>query len=239
MSIAIIAGSGFDAASLSALDLDIETPWGTASARPLAAQDGTLVLPRHGEPHQLAPHAINYRANLWLLHQLGIDRVIALNTVGGIAATPGPGGLVVPRQLIDYTWGRESTFADAERLLHVDFTEPYDATLRAALLAAAGGTAHDGGVYGCTQGPRLETAAEIDRLERDGATIVGMTGMPEAVLARELEIRYAALCLVVNPAAGRVPGPVDHEKMFAVLEAGRAHMFDVALRAVRRLASPH
>ncbi len=237
MSTAIIAGSGFDAADLSPLDVSPETPWGRASATPLATGDGmVLVLPRHGLPHRLAPHLINYRANLWLLHELGVDRVIALNTVGGIAASPEPGGMVVPRQLIDYTWGRESSFSDGERLLHVDFTEPYDAGLRSALLAAGDGDICDGGVYGCTQGPRLETAAEIDRLARDGATIVGMTGMPEAALARELQMRYAALCLVVNPAAGRAPGPIDHESMFAVLERGRARMFAAALRAARSVA---
>ena len=236
--IAIIVGTGFDRLDLHpALDAHGDTPWGQASAAPLHldAHPNVLILPRHGRPHRLAPHAINYRANLWLLHSMHVDTVVALNTVGGIDAQAVPGDLVVPAQLIDYTWGRESTYSDGQRLYHVDMTEPYDAGVRAALLSAAhpDQRVHDGGVYACTQGPRLETPAEIDRLERDGATVVGMTGMPEAALARELDMGYAALCLVVNPAAGRSSGPIDHDAMRAVMSAGRDAMLDLALRAVR------
>jgi 5'-methylthioadenosine phosphorylase len=151
---------------------------------------------------------VNYQANLWALQQAKAEAIISVASVGGIRADMGPGVLVVPDQIIDYTWGRKSTFFEGGdgQVVHVDFTQPYDQALRARILRAveaAGETAIDGGVYAATQGPRLETAAEINRLERDGADVVGMTGMPEAVLARELGIPYAAINVVVNYAAGR------------------------------------
>jgi 5'-methylthioinosine phosphorylase len=208
--LAVLVGSGalelpFD----TVIEEDRDTPYGEASARPLRAAGRNFtvhVLARHGVPHAVAPHLINYRANLHLLAELGVEEIVALNTVGGIAAHAQNGRIVVPDQLIDYTWGRAHSFAGPGDLKHVDFTEPYAAALRAELVAAGRGQGvdvHDGGVYGCTQGPRFESAAEIDRMDRDGCTVVGMTGMPEAGLARELGIRYASLCLVVNPAAGR------------------------------------
>ena len=174
-------------------------------------------LARHGEGHTVPPHQINYRANLMALKALGAQRVLALNTVGGITERFGPRVLGCPDQLIDYTWGRISTICEVEpdgrlgtEVLHVDFGEPYTRTLRGAVIVAAahaGVAVVDGGCYGATQGPRLETRAEIARMERDGCDLVGMTGMPEAGLARELGLDYACLAIVANWAAGAGPEP--------------------------------
>jgi len=169
-------------------------------------------LARHGEGHSVAPHRINYRANLAALQQLGATRVLALNTVGGITAACGPRALVCPDQLIDYTWGRISTLCEepGTPVLHVDFGDPYSVALRARVLDAARRAEVplvDRGCYGATQGPRLETKAEIARMRRDGCDIVGMTGMPEAGLARELGLEYACLGIVANWAAGAGPDP--------------------------------
>ena len=183
-----------------------------------------FVLRRHGAQHQYAPHAINYRANIWLMAQLQLDGVVATNTVGGIAPDLAVGGLVVPDQIIDYSWGRPSTYDDEVR--HIEFTFPYDNNLRQKLLTADESVL-DGGVYGCTQGPRLETAAEIQRLHRDGCTLVGMTGMPEAALARELSVPYASLCLVVNPAAGLSEQPIDLQALSQASQLGAAKMVNV------------
>lgn len=167
-----------------------------------------IFLARHGYGHTIPPHEVNYRANLWALKDHGVDRVVSVATVGGIHPDLIPGMLVIPDQIIDYTHGREATyFVDKDKpVVHLDFTYPYCDQMRASLLAAAqacGIRLRDGGVYGAVQGPRLETAAEINRIERDGADMVGMTGMPEAYLARELELCYAAVGVVVNYAAGR------------------------------------
>ena len=167
---------------------------------------------RHGEGHSVPPHKVNYRANLAALQALGAQRVLALNTVGGITERFGPRVLACPDQLIDYTWGRASSFWDGEggEVLHVDFGDPYTPSLRAEVLAAAkkaGVALVDGGCYGATQGPRLETRAEIARMRRDGCDLVGMTGMPEAGLARELGLDYACLAIVANWAAGAGPDP--------------------------------
>jgi 5'-methylthioadenosine phosphorylase len=166
-----------------------------------------VFLARHGYGHTIPPHQVNYRANLWALKEQGAGEVVSVVSVGGIRADLGPGTIVVPHQIIDYTWGRASTFFENEApVKHIDFTEPYTASLRNRLLSAAracGETAVDGAVYAATQGPRLETAAEINRLEREGADIVGMTGMPEAALAREIDLEYGAIAAVVNHAAGR------------------------------------
>jgi 5'-methylthioinosine phosphorylase len=169
-------------------------------------------LARHGEGHSLPPHRINYRANLAALHALGATRVLALNTVGGITERFGPRVLACPEQLIDYTWGRISTYCEEEgsEVLHVDFGDPYAPMLRRTILAAAKRAdvaLVDGGCYGATQGPRLESKAEIARLRRDGCDLVGMTGMPEAGLARELGLEYAGLAIVANWAAGAGPDP--------------------------------
>ena len=210
--LAIIGGTGLT--QLANLEVSrrqaVVTPYGEPSA-PLAF--GTIrgapvvFLARHGDGHTVPPHQVNYRANLWALKEQGVREVVSVATVGGIRADLGPGAIVVPGQIIDRTWGRMHTFFEnGAPVKHVDFTEPYAPALRARLLAAArkcGETAVDGGVYAATQGPRLETAAEIDSLEKEGADIVGMTGMPEAALAREIDLAYAAIAVVVNQAAGR------------------------------------
>jgi 5'-deoxy-5'-methylthioadenosine phosphorylase len=210
---AIIGGTGFDRIS-GFRELErkkVETPYGNPSGSLILGQLGErefLFLPRHGSEHGIPPHRINYRANIHALNQAGVKRVIALAAVGGIAGHMLPGDVVLPDQIVDYTWGREHTFfTGAEAgVNHIDFTWPYSPAWRQHLLAAAtraGIVLHPAGTYAVTQGPRLESAAEIDRLERDGAHIVGMTGMPEAALAKELGLEYAAIALVVNAAAGR------------------------------------
>jgi purine nucleoside phosphorylase len=210
--IGIIVGSGFAHWPLTgAVGRPIETPYGAPSAALTRVAIGdceVLVLARHGQPHTLAPHAINYRANLWALHAAGVRTCIGVNAVGAIAPGFAPGELAVPDQLIDYTWGRATTFAaDGAPVVHTELTEPFAPELRGHLAAAAAdcGFAVRCGVYGVTQGPRLETAAEIERLARDGCAMVGMTAMPEAVLARELGMAYAICAGAVNYAAGRAP----------------------------------
>lgn len=191
------------------------TRWGPPSSDIVVgrvAGRSVAFLARHGERHSIAPHRINYRANIAALHELGARRIVGINAVGGIRADMGPRVLAIPDQLIDYTWGRASSFSDAEGepVLHVEFGEPYAAGVRRALLDAAGraGVAVvDGGCYGATQGPRLETRAEVARLRRDGCDLVGMTGMPEAVLAREAGVDYACIAVVANWAAGCGPEP--------------------------------
>jgi 5'-methylthioinosine phosphorylase len=211
--IAIIGGSGLT--QLADLEITrrqiVRTPYGEPSG-PLTygrlGESEVVFLARHGYGHTLAPHEINYRANIWALQEKGVSRVISVCTVGGISAALGAGSIALPDQIIDYTWGRPSTyFEGAEQpVTHIDFTYPYDEETRQMLATAAreaGVALIEGGTYAACQGPRLETKAEIDRLEGDGATMVGMTGMPEAALARELRLPYAALAVVVNPAAGR------------------------------------
>ena len=187
------------------------TPYGEAS-QPLIfgeiAGVEVVFLARHGGGHTIPPHAVNYRANIWALHSVGVTNLLAIATVGGISAHLNAGNIVLPNQLLDYTHGRKNTYHDGIELpvKHIDFTEPYSENMRQICLKAASNIAQqllDGGVYACVQGPRLETAAEINRLERDGATLVGMTGMPEAALARELDMEYVAICPIANQAAGR------------------------------------
>lgn len=224
----------------------VDTPWGAPSGEIQRGHLGAaqvLFLHRHGGPATIPPHRINYRANLWALHHLGATEVVGINAVGGISAPMHTGRLVLPDQLIDYTWGREHTFDEGRegRLLHIDFTEPYDGSLRRALLDAAvasGVDCHDGGVHGVAQGPRLETAAEVTRLARDGCDLIGMTGMPEAALARELELAYAALCMVVNPAAGRGDVPLSLAAMRATLERGSGGIRALLGELVARRYSP-
>ncbi|HEV2608420.1 MAG TPA: S-methyl-5'-thioinosine phosphorylase [Xanthomonadaceae bacterium] len=215
IALAVIGGTGLYklAAIEDAKAMTAVTPYGMPSGPVRVGQFGAYriaFLARHGEDHGLPPHKVNYRANLWLLKQLGATRVLAVNAVGGITERYAPRAIGVPDQIIDYTWGRISTFCEESGtdVLHVDMTEPYARSLRAALLAAARAAdiaVVDGGCYGATQGPRLETKAEIARLRRDGCDLVGMTGMPEAGLARELGLDYASLALVANWAAGCGP----------------------------------
>ena len=228
--LAIIGGSGLT--KLANLEVGrrkvARTPYGDPSGAVTFGRIGTneiLFLARHGYGHTIAPHEVNYRANLWALKHSGADAVVSVASVGGIRNDIWPGTLVLPHQVIDYTWGRAATYFEGPGtpVNHIDFTEPYSRQMRARLLsaaAAAGERVMDGGVYAATQGPRLESAAEINRLERDGADIVGMTGMPEAALAREIGLEYAAMAVVANYAAGRGDSEraVPLDKIEAVLE---------------------
>jgi 5'-methylthioinosine phosphorylase len=209
----IIGGSGLtELANLDVVRREVvRSPWGEASG-PLSfgriCNQDVVFLPRHGHGHTIPPHLVNYRANIDALKRAGVSAIVSVASVGGIHADMHPGALIVPHQIIDYTWGRDNSFQNGhhEQVVHIDFTHPYDAGVRRSVLAAAleqGESVIDGAVYAATQGPRLETAAEIIRLERDGADIVGMTGMPEAALAKEAELPYAALCVVANWAAGK------------------------------------
>lgn len=230
--LALIGGTG-------ALDLfepgpeqSVGTRWGSPSAPPVQIQLGALsawFLARHGRPHRIPPHRIDYRANIAALAELGVRSVIAINAVGGIDPALAPGALVLPDQLIDYSWGRVSSFSDDadEPLAHIEFAEPFAGPARQAVLAAAvrsGVSVHSGGCYGVTQGPRLETAAEIARLARDGCSLVGMTAMPEAALAREAGIDYCSLCVIANPAAGLSAEPISIEDIHRVLAAAMAQV---------------
>ncbi len=195
-------------------------------------------IPRHGRGHKIPPHRIHNRANLWALHHLHVDSVIGVNAVGGIHPELGPGTLAVPDQIIDYSWGREHTFFSdgLDTVTHIDFTHPYDEPLRQILIAACEGVRSlPKGVYACTQGPRLESIAEIRRLQRDGCDMVGMTGMPEAALARELGMAYACLALSVNWAAGLSDEIITMEAIGRVLESGMETLTGVLTRALTAL----
>ena len=211
----------------------IETLWGIPSDSIVSGQLGSkrvAFLARHGRKHDILPHKVNYRANLHALKQLGARRIIGVNAVGGIREDMGPRGLAVPDQIIDYTYGRISSFCDMEgaEVRHIDFSEPYTQALRQQMInaaSAAGIAVVDGGCYGATQGPRLETRAEISRMRRDGCDLVGMTGMPEAVLAREIDVEYACLALIANWAAGcGDEAEISLEEIFANLEQATAQV---------------
>lgn len=238
--LAIIGGTGLY--RLQALEnvrrIELDTPFGIPSAPVVLGEIGgrpVAFLARHGESHSILPHRVNYRANLWALHSLGARRVIGVNAVGGIRSDLPPRTLALPHQLIDYTHGRLTSFAEAEgaEVRHVDFSAPYSESLRAQISDAARRSdirvACDG-VYGATQGPRLETVAEIARMRRDGCDLVGMTGMPEAVLARELGVDYASIALVANWAAGcgadgeAAAAEISIEEIFGHLEHATAQV---------------
>ncbi len=246
-SIGLIVGSAFAHAQLDLRRLEtISTPFGPTTSPLMQLElDATevFVLARHGLDSALAPHAVNYRANIRALQELGVTHCIGLNIVGGIDAALTPGELAVPHQLIDYTSARESSFGGSDgSVVHVEFTEPFSVEVRGALEAGceAQEIAVHRGVYGVTQGPRLETAAEIDRLERDGCAMVGMTALPEAALAREAGIEYAILAGVVNHAAGRAPaGRSIHAEMLEVLGAILDTSQTVLAHAVGALARGH
>lgn len=240
ISLAIIGGTGVYAfpGLERARRLEITTRWGAPSSSIVAGEVAgkrVAFLARHGEHHTVAPHRINYRANIDALHGLGVKRVIGVNAVGGIRDDMGPRVLAIPDQLIDYTSGRDSSFCDAdgESVLHIEFGEPYTESLRRDLLDAAkcaGVTVVDGGCYGATQGPRLETNAEIARMRRDGCDLVGMTGMPEAALARECSMDYACIAVVANWAAGCGPdpdAPISLDEIHAHLAAATRRVPDI------------
>lgn len=200
-----------------------------------------VFLPRHGQGHTIPPHNVNYQANLWALKEAGVTHVIAVAAVGGIATDLLPGHIVFPDQIIDYTYGRAHTyFGDFQKqITHVDFTHPYCEELRQVLIDAAkraGLPAGTEGTYAATQGPRFESIAEIRRLERDGATMVGMTGMPEAGLARELGLCYATIAVVANAAAGKAEGEINLRQIEKNLEAGMEKVRQVLEQVISLLA---
>ncbi len=244
--LAIIGGTGLT----SLKDLKIirrevmHTPYGEPSA-PLVfgemAGREVMFLPRHGAGHTIPPHKVNYRANLWALKESGAEQVIAINAVGGIRADMTPGKLVVPDQIIDYTWSRTNTYFEEglSHVTHIDFTEPYCEELRKTLLMCgneAGVPLIGEGTYAATQGPRLETTAEINKLERDGCDLVGMTGMPEAALARELELCYACVAVVANMGAGRGDEAITMEMIERHLISGMADVRRLLEHIVPRVA---
>jgi 5'-deoxy-5'-methylthioadenosine phosphorylase len=217
--LAIIGGTGLDKIpNLEICHREVShTPFGEPSAPLTHGRLGgrdIVFLPRHGPSHSIPPHRVNYRANLWALRHVGVETVLAVAAVGGISERMEPGRLVIPDQIIDYTFGREHTLyeTDLTQVTHIDFTYPYCEPLREQLLEAGSQSGINpvaGGTYGATQGPRLETAAEILRMKRDGCDIVGMTGMPEASLAKEMNLCYAACAVVSNWAAGISEGPIQ------------------------------
>ncbi len=229
--LAVIGGTGLT--HLEGLEIIrrevVNTPFGEPSGTlvhgRLAGRE-VVFLARHGHGHTISPHKINYRANIWALKHIGVSQVVAVAAVGGIHPAMGPGRIVIPDQLVDYTYGRPHTFFETEAapVTHIDFTQPYCEVLRQHLFQAgvsAGVEPYDGGVYAATQGPRLETAAEVNRLARDGCDLVGMTGMPEAALARELGLCYASCAVVANWAAGRDGGnPISLTQIEYTLQAG-------------------
>ena len=243
--LAIIGGTGLT--SLDGLMVTgqetVDTPYGEPSGALIHGsfcERQVVFLARHGQASNIPPHRVNYRANIWALKQKGITRIVSVNAVGGIHSDLAPGALLIPDQIIDYTYSRSHTFfeEDLSHVVHVDFTEPYCSGLRELLIEAA----HEArlevaerGTYGVTQGPRLETAAEVDRLERDGCHVVGMTGMPEALLARELELCYVACTVVANAAAGRGSGPISMEEISANLETGMERVRALLAQVIRMM----
>lgn len=242
---AIIGGTGLSQLEGFILKeaLHVDTPYGKPSASLLSGilDDQTLCfLARHGNPHVIPPHRINYRANLWALKSLGVQQILAVNAVGGIAAHMGAAHINLPDQIIDYTYRRNGSFCDTDNAppLHVDFSYPFDERLRQLLVKQARNLNLDfssGGVYGCTEGPRLETAAEIKRLAQDGCDVVGMTVMPEAVLARELDIAYASICVVANKAAGCSEGIITMAEIEKALALGMGRVQQLLLTVLTAL----
>ncbi|MDH5229771.1 MAG: S-methyl-5'-thioinosine phosphorylase [Gammaproteobacteria bacterium] len=241
----IIGGTGLTTlANLEIINREIvQTPYGEPSG-PVThgklAGKKVLFLPRHGYGHTIPPHKVNYRANIWALKDAGVENVIAVAAVGGIRADMVPERLVVPDQIVDYTWSRVNTFFEEglNHVTHIDFSEPYCEALRQRLIQSAhalGFEISDKGTYAATQGPRLETAAEINRLERDGCDIVGMTGMPEAALAKELDLCYASLAVVANLAAGRSEEALTMERIEAYLSSGMQKVRELLAKVITEL----
>ena len=244
--IGIIGGSGFADPQFFTKEKteEVVTPYGNPSstlASGTVSGQQTTFIARHGNDHTILPHLVNYRANLWALKQAQVDCVIAIATVGGIGADCRPGTIVVPDQILDYTHSREQTFAPIdEDLFHIDFTHPYCDSLREVLIDSARAQEVDvriKGTYAATQGPRFESAAEIKRLERDGAHIVGMTGMPETSLAREIGLCYATLALVVNYAAGRSGARIGVDEIRQAYQQATGNVYAILSAAVPRLQS--
>jgi 5'-deoxy-5'-methylthioadenosine phosphorylase len=228
--VAIIGGTGLN--TLKTLEIThremISTPYGPPSGPVVHGKvsgKDVIFMARHGGGHTIPPHKVNYRANLWALKSCGVDKIIAVAAVGGIRMDMQPGKLAFPDQIIDYTWSRNNTYFEENltQVNHIDFTYPYSNELREELIQAARDMnldACEDGVYGATQGPRLETSAEITRLEHDGCDMVGMTGMPEAALARELNLSYATCAVVANWAAGKGEGTITMGEIEKHLKGG-------------------
>lgn len=244
--IAIIGGSGLT--SLSGVKISetrkVDTPYGSPSGALTFghfSEKEIVFLPRHGNPHTIPPHKINYRANIYALKENDVENIIAVNAVGGITSEMYPGRIVIPEQIIDFTYGRNQTFYedDFADLTHIDFTHPYSVSLREQLAAASLTSDINifvGGVYAATQGPRLETAAEINKLERDGCDIVGMTGMPEATLTREMNINYACISLVVNWAAGKSDEEITMQMIENNLEKGMGKIKTILEETIKQIS---
>lgn len=247
--VGIIGGTGLT--TLAGLEItrrhEVTNAWGSPSSalsEGVIGQQPVVFIARHGDPHRIPPHRVNYRANLQALYDAGVRTVVGVNAVGGIHPEMGPARIVIPDQLIDYTWGRASTFFedDLDHTTHIDFTDPYAEGARQILISAARDesmSVSDSGVYAATQGPRLETAAEVRRLERDGCDLVGMTGMPEAALAAELNMNYVCLALVVNWAAGKTDQIItmaDIEAAIAEGMSGVRKLLEVSMAPLGALA---
>ncbi len=238
--LAIIGGSGFT--RMESLEITrrevVNTPYGEPSSPLIHGMFNgieIIFLPRHGAGHTIPPHKINYRANIWAIKHIEADYVVGMATVGGIRDDMAPGSIAVPDQIIDYTWGRGHTFFenDLAQVTHIDFTEPYCNDLRKSLIKAAEAAGLEiikNGTYGATQGPRLETAMEINRMQNDGCDIVGMTGMPEAALAMELGLCYAHCSVVANRAAGRGDSPITMEDIEANMQNGMSKIYALLLK---------
>ena len=243
MELAIIGGTGvYDPAMLAdRRELNVQTPYGPINPT-VGVYNGTEVvfLPRHGAAHSVPPHRINYRANLWGLRSLGVKRIVATTAVGSLNPQMRPGEMVLIDQFLDFTKGRPSTFFEggSHGVVHVDYTEPYCPEVRAIILnvaAGAGYNIHDGGVYVCTEGPRFETPAEIRMFEKLGGDLVGMTNVPEVVLAREAGICYATVSMVTNFAAGIAEGPLTHEEVVALMQANNERLRQLLMGVITKM----
>lgn len=238
--IGLIGGTGLDNWGFSEQTRQIETPFGSPSGQIRIfdfPQCRLLFLPRHGQAHSISPHKVNYQANVFALRQAGAEFIVAVNAVGGIGKSYSPGSLVVPSQVVDYTWGRAHSFSDDPDfpLNHFDFTEPFSQNIREQLLkaaSAAGIGVVDGACIAVTQGPRLETAAEIERLEEDGSDLVGMTTMPEAALAREIGLDYASISVVSNWAAGKSAEPITMDDIDRTLDGAMQSVRTILLKLI-------
>ncbi len=221
----------------------IQTPYGEPSCPVVHGEmhgKPLIFIARHGHTHRLAPHKINYRANIWMLKKLGVEKIIAVNAVGGIADDLPPQKIAIPDQIIDYSYGREFTFFDQDlgEVVHIDFSYPYSEEIRSDLIAAAKSAdicINAQGTYGCTQGPRLETAAEIKRLKQDGCAMVGMTAMPEAALAREKSMQYAAIAVCANWAAGIQQQPLNMDAILKHLNQGMVQVNQLISSYIKNL----
>jgi 5'-methylthioadenosine phosphorylase len=239
--IALIAGSGLEKSFKTAGSLKVETPYGAVEAAELRISDApTVFLPRHGREHSVPPHMINYRANIFALRKVGVEKVVATNAVGSLRIRIKPGDYVIPDQLLEFTKARPSTFFDGAdgKVVHTDMTEPYSQEVRKALAGAfslRGVSLHRRGVYLCAEGPRYETPAEISMFRRMGGDVVGMTGYPEAVLAKELGLKYATICVVTNYGAG-MQERVDHSEVIELMDKATEDVCRGFEETIRRLS---